>query len=186
MPSGIYDNAKRRKTSHPLKARVVCKKCCNIFLPDTSVQRGNRPCPHCGAMVDIRDRKGWFQEWSKKNPEKAEARKQAMILWNNKHDKERAKKNRSIMRKVIFNIVSDNNPVCENCGCDDPNLLEINHKNGGGTKEIRQKGRSFLQDIYSGRKTDDLNLLCKVCNALHYLELKNGKLPFKVTWIKNG
>jgi hypothetical protein len=92
---------------------------------------------------------------------------------------------RERVRLTNFNIVSKNNPVCENCGCTDIRLLEINHKNGGGTKE-REKGKSsakFAWNIYMGRRNiDDLNLLCKVCNALHALEMKFGKLPFTVIY----
>jgi hypothetical protein len=187
MPTGIYDVSKRRKTKHKLKSRVICKKCCTVFYPDLSIKRGNRPCPNCGVIIDIRDKKGWYQDYCKKHPEKATSRKNAMIEWEKEHSRERAKKGRGVIRKVIFNIISNNNPVCENCGCDDLRLLEINHKHGGGTKES-QKGKNsnrFYLDIYKGRrKTDDLNLLCKVCNALHYLELKNGKLPFVIQWNK--
>ena len=188
MPVGIYDNSKRRKTKYPLKDRVICKKCKTVFYPDLTIKRGNRPCPHCGVTIDIRDKRGWFKEYCTKYPEKAALRKKAMIEWDQEHRRDRAKKNRELIRRVIFNIISNNNPVCENCGCNDLNLLEINHKNGGGTKESH-KGKSsnqFYLDIYKGRrKTDDLNLLCKVCNALHYLELKNGKLPFVISWRKN-
>ena len=32
------------------------------------------------------------------------------------------------------------------------------------------------------RKVDDLELRCYVCNALHYLELKHGRLPMSIKW----
>lgn len=189
MPVGIYDNSKRRKSKHPLKDRVICKKCHTVFYPDLTIKRATRACPNCNAMIDIRDKRGCYQEYCKNHPEKAAARKKSMIEWDKLHKKDRAKKNRELIRKVILNIISNNNPVCENCGCDSLPLLEINHKNGGGTKEVRS-GKStnqFYLDIYKGRRnTDDLNLLCKVCNSLHYLELKNGKLPYTITWSKNG
>ena len=188
MPAGIYDSSKRRKSAHPLKTRVICKKCFRVFYPDTSIMRATQECPHCGVKIDIRDKRGAFEEYSKKYPEKAAKRKESMIQWETEHKLERAKKTRETVRKVIFNLLSDGNPVCANCGCDDARFLEINHINGGGTKELHkgQKTNSFYLDIYSGRrKTDDLNLLCKICNALHFLELKNGKLPFVVSWIKD-
>ena len=53
--------------------------------------------------------------------------------------------------------------------------------------ELRTKGTQLYHDIASGkRKTDDLELLCKPCNAIHYLELKFGKLPMRVIWEDSG
>ena len=47
----------------------------------------------------------------------------------------------------------------------------------------KYKGSSFIRAIVLGdRKIDDLNILCRPCNSLHYLELKHGKLPYKITW----
>ena len=69
---------------------------------------------------------------------------------------------------------------CVRCGCDDIRLLEINHKNGGG----RLDNRNIIQRIRTKeRKTDDLELLCRPCNAIHFIEKKFGeKFPLKVVW----
>jgi hypothetical protein len=32
------------------------------------------------------------------------------------------------------------------------------------------------------RTTEDLELLCRPCNALHWLEMKYGPLPMRVVW----
>ena len=75
--------------------------------------------------------------------------------------------------------------VCVSCGCDREELLEINHVNGGGGKEFKKKGNKFYIDIAKMRReTNDLELLCKPCNAIHYLELKFGNLPFQIKWVK--
>jgi len=73
---------------------------------------------------------------------------------------------------------------CVRCGCNDIRLLEVNHKNGGGVKEMKKSkyGNVGLEVIYGNRKTDDLELLCRPCNSIHYLELKYGKLPMEVSW----
>ena len=86
-------------------------------------------------------------------------------------------------RLRVLNIISNGNPICNRCGCSDTRLLEINHINGGGSQENKHGSgvTNFLNDIYNGkRKTDDLEILCRVCNARHYLELKYGKLPYKI------
>lgn len=74
---------------------------------------------------------------------------------------------------------------CIECGCRELSFLEINHINGGGAQEWKKYKCSLQDAILSGeRKTDDLNVLCRVCNAVHFLE---GKTPgargcFRVTW----
>jgi hypothetical protein len=78
---------------------------------------------------------------------------------------------------------------CANCGCDNPEILEINHMNGGGKAEMRLKYhnifRVFLDDIILGtRPTNDLNLLCRVCNALHYVQKVLGIEGFTVKFDK--
>ena len=53
---------------------------------------------------------------------------------------------------------------CNRCGCEDFDCLEINHKEGGGSKEIREYGGSMQlhHAIRRGdRTTDDLELLCR-------------------------
>ena len=73
---------------------------------------------------------------------------------------------------------------CVNCGCDDINALEFNHINGGGAEEFRtsHNNQAYYYDIVMGRRTD-IELTCRVCNALHCLVKLRG-LPnlWKVTY----
>ena len=74
---------------------------------------------------------------------------------------------------------------CANCGCDDTRFLEINHIKGGGKKEQKKHGatQNPVSLIQQGKRgTEDLNLLCRPCNALDHLERVNGKTPFRVVW----
>ena len=84
-------------------------------------------------------------------------------------------------------------PRCNNCSCDTLEFLEINHKNGGGTRDYGMHGGNMYQAILWGRrtekgkiqrKTDDLEVLCRVCNSLHYLRLKypKAKIYPEVRW----
>lgn len=173
---------RKARTTAKLKTRIVCKQCCVVFK-NTS-KKISIKCPSCDKTIDARDRTGWYKDWCKRNQKKAEERKKSMIEYNKKTYIERGKKTRERLRKSVLNIISNNNPKCEWCGCDDMRLLEINHINGGGKKEIDKTGSwNFIWDIYKGRrKTNDLNLLCRVCNAHHYLELKYGELPFSIEW----
>ena len=111
-----------------------------------------------------------FQRWKKKNPESYGC------SW---------KKYNAKRRKNVLLMVSDN-LICERCGCDTIELLEINHKNGGGLKEVKRSNQKFYTSILNGsRTTDDLNILCKMCNILHYIEMKYGKQPYILTWNPN-
>ena len=74
---------------------------------------------------------------------------------------------------------------CANCGCDDTRFLEINHIKGGGKKEQKKLGatQNLVLLIQTGKRgAEDLNLLCRPCNALDHLERVFGKTPFRVVW----
>ena len=76
---------------------------------------------------------------------------------------------------------------CESCGCDELDFLEINHIDGGGCKEWRSRRAAMHDDLLSGKRaTDDLNVLCRVCNAIEFLNRKNPNAhgQFNVRWEK--
>lgn len=99
----------------------------------------------------------WVQRWRTKYPEKqALARKRA---YNNRKLK-------------ALKIVGE--PKCNQCGCDELSFLEFNHIGGNGCVEWREnKGKPMMDRVIKGRETDDLEILCRVCNALDYLSRKN-------------
>lgn len=117
--------------------------------------------------------KNAYLRWKENNPDSYES------CWK--------KYNRNFKLKIL-DIVGRGKIACVNCGCDVPNFLEINHINGGGSAAGETKGGNtkFYQAILKGKRSvDDLDIRCKPCNNLHYLELKYGPLPFKITWNKN-
>ena len=69
------------------------------------------------------------------------------------------------------------------CGCDDFSLLEINHKNGGGSKELKSIGtHTYLRMIARGeRPVDDLDIKCRVCNAANYC-FRKAKRQWKIIY----
>jgi len=111
----------------------------------------------------------WVKEWRDRNPEKANlARKRA---YNNRKTK-------------AMNMVDK--PVCNKCGCDELDFLEFNHIDGGGCKDWRENGaRSMADRVIMGRDVDDLEILCRLCNALDHLTRKNEiqSVRFKVSWL---
>lgn len=75
---------------------------------------------------------------------------------------------------------------CVNCGCDEIRALEINHVNGGGSKEkraARLHGSLFYRAIASGRRsTEGLDVRCRVCNALYDTQTRLGVKGHIVVW----
>ena len=52
-----------------------------------------------------------------------------------------------------------------------------------GGKEMKNRSTAFYWDIVKYRRdASDLEVTCRVCNALHYLETKFGNLPYKITY----
>lgn len=73
---------------------------------------------------------------------------------------------------------------CSNCGCDDFSILEINHLNGGGRKALKSgSNRQLSYDIVKDRvDLSEYNVLCRVCNALHYVKDILGIEGHEVLW----
>lgn len=74
---------------------------------------------------------------------------------------------------------------CVYCGCDVLSFLEINHKNGDGCQEWKKMGAGIVDRLLNGtRAIDGLEVACRVCNNLHYLQLKDPEAAkgFKVIW----
>jgi hypothetical protein len=73
------------------------------------------------------------------------------------------------------------------CGCDELDFLEFNHIDGGGCKECRDSitYSSMVDKLLTGkRKPEGLEILCRVCNALDFLNRKNieSSKKFKIIW----
>lgn len=93
---------------------------------------------------------------------------------------------KSLRYATLCKISNSDPPVCVNCGCNELMILEINHKNGGGCQEYKlgMRSKQLCRAIYRGdRNIDEFDIRCRVCNNLHYAEIKCGyKLPFKITY----
>ena len=104
-----------------------------------------------------------------------------------KNNKEIFRKSALKLRLKAFQLIN-NKIECSRCGCSDIRFLEINHKNGGGYKELRKNNKSNIAALilYKKRRCDDLEILCRPCNAIHALELRFGKeIPLVTHFINN-
>jgi len=111
----------------------------------------------------------WVQRWRTKYPERQ------------KLARKRAYNNRKL--KAILKV---GEAKCNNCGCDELDFLEFNHKNGDGCKDWRKNHGTAMMDriLTKKRNVDDLEIVCRVCNALDFLKRKNGKQSdkYKIIW----
>lgn len=147
---------------------ATCRNC--LFAWKPAGDRTTEKCPSCGKRRDVRKRTfkpnvPALKEWRAKNPGYA------------------TEKSRQY-RQIALRVIGGGVVACSECGCNDERLIEINHRDGGGGAEMRAKtSQKFYRDIARlVRPCDDLNLLCRVCNAAHYLETKYGELPFLIVW----
>ena len=179
MPRGIYER-KPRVSSYPLKSKLICGGCSYVweYLGVSSSTK----CPICGKRIDTRDKTEYSRNYAQAHPE----RKAKLIEWWKSNKTKHSQDTASKLKRRVFALVSKSaNPICASCGCNDLRLLEVNHKNGGGGKEYHslKSNTNFYRDISMLRRgTEDLEILCRVCNAKHYLESKYGKLPLEVIW----
>jgi len=96
--------------------------------------------------------------------------------------------------KIRTGVLSKIDPAmkCAMCGCDDTRLLEVNHIKGGGKKEQQtfkednhRSSQNIIMLIHKDKKdTEDLNLLCRVCNSIDHLERVYGHTGLRVVWDK--
>ena len=63
---------------------------------------------------------------------------------------------------------------CKRCGFDDIRALQIDHINGGGSKEIKEIGgyKIYLKIISTKNKDKDYQVLCANCNWIKRYENK--------------
>lgn len=180
----LYCSARCRSAYYRSHGRGARQK-----LPD------DRICPGCGTAFKASAGKhyGRFcttqcyqRAYQKKiytpHSEKRQGRREYLKKWRKKNTGyEKARRLRAM--EVVGNGVLK----CSNCGCDKINILEIDHINGNGTKEHRQQTvHAFYTAIANGtRTTDDLRILCKVCNQLAYVQNYFGIKGHQVLWQKS-
>ena len=87
------------------------------------------------------------------------------------------------LRKKAIDVLGG--PICANCGCAVYRILEINHRDGGGNKEKRifKHRADFYRSIIKGKvNIVNYNILCRVCNISHYINLILGIKGHTIIW----
>lgn len=168
-----YSNIWQRVQRNKKKYNIIVTNIPSRFL---HMQRGTKYCAMCKNIKHMSEFY-WKPDNRMFEPECKKCANKLSNITRGKNYNSNAKKWRNTQRLSLLKEIQDE-VKCVRCGCDDFRLLEINHKNGGGRKELKEfqkYGRSVQELIRRGwRKTCDLELLCKPCNAIHYLEMKYG------------
>ena len=103
---------------------------------------------------------------------------------NRKRLLEKNKQYRLQLKIEVFKIVSIGTMKCTYCGCNNINVLEINHMDGGGRKERQNpllQWERFYKAIKSGHYSiNRLELTCIPCNAIHRAKMKDSTVNWKI------
>lgn len=159
-------------TNRELKRDLYCRERGSSWRYDG--QKTTTKCPYCGKQKDTRIRPDARFDSGRKIPYAIEKKRES------------SRRGWMLRRKrAFFEISGSHIPKCVRCGCNDIRLLEINHKFGGGQKDRKNtKGTWYFHMDIINKKVDvsQYEILCRPCNAIHYLEMKYGNLPIKVVW----
>ena len=128
---------------------------------------------------DPERKKQYDREYYEKNKEIILEQKRE---YNQEHREKQIEYKRKRYQACKNKLIEKLGGKCIYCGCNIPEALEINHINGGGHSEYREKGAyRIYREILGGIYPYPTELVCKVCNAVHYLKMKNIN-GFKVTF----
>lgn len=109
-----------------------------------------------------------LRNWRKNNKEKYNHYQREYYMKNKNKFKDATMTYYQKLRKQVLDILGGK---CKACGADDWRILQINHLNGGGSKELNQSPyRMYRAIVNSERNTDDLDCRCANCNILYEYE----------------
>ena len=131
----------RRLKKQNLDITRICQYCGEEFLVGTKHLK-----IYCSNKCRNNASRG---VWVKKHPLKAKILEVQIKIRRNK--------------KVIQKLGGK----CARCGETDWRVLQINHINGGGTKERARIGKKIYTDILKGKREGEYNMLCANCNILY-------------------
>lgn len=104
--------------------------------------------------------------WGKQARERSRHRTSYWSEYNRNHTPQHNKKMITYLDKVRAKVLKHLGDKCIRCGFDDSRALQIDHINGGGRKEMKERKMnrySFLKDVLAD-ETGKYQLLCANCN----------------------
>jgi len=102
---------------------------------------------------------------------KRNAEYQKLYITNNheqlKKEVQSGKARKKLLRLLVMDIIGGR--VCVKCGFTDIRALQVDHKNGGGSKELKAKGNASMYYRYLREPKEarnNLQVLCANCNQI--------------------
>lgn len=203
FPSFKKGNIARCKSCHSIKAvgMTYCPQC-GLLLRDGLCESCYDPhCQKCDAQLTEAN---WYPAhrkrgllrcntchgviigaWQKANPESARQRTARWRERNPEHGKQyyqdniehHAERARKLLWQYKIAAINLLGGKCVVCHVEDMRILQVNHKNGGGTQEKRF-GIDMYKAIVQGVRTiEDLDVRCANHNLLYEYERGKRKLP---------
>lgn len=107
-----------------------------------------------------------MEKWRRKNRE--HIRKYARD-WKKKNKEKMRLYVKRYARKLHDKAIDFLGGKCVRCGITDKRVLQINHKDGGGSREFKKVGalKLYLMILNGKRPTDDLDVRCANCNLIY-------------------
>lgn len=108
-------------------------------------------------------------------PMTKEERREYMSRWVAKHRQHFRSIVRETKRRRRLELITRLGGKCESCGISDHRCLQIDHKEGGGIRELRQYNDSYKYCVTLLRMSDEelrakYQLLCANCNWIKRFE----------------
>ena len=109
----------------------------------------------------------YHRQWYKKNPEKVRERKRQ---WRKKNPEKGREYCRGWNRRFRLRIIEHLGGKCNRCGITDVRVLQIDHINGGGRRELRSLSRHQYYHLVFSDTIGKYQLLCANCNWIKKYE----------------
>ena len=145
------------------KTCLSCKQVLSITSFHKDPTRKDGFCIYCKDCKNNR-----FKKYRKENPEKMKE--------NDKYDRIRTRRYMEKLRLCVLTKLFDP-PKCDVCNISDIRILDIDHIDGGGTKERKQLSSAGVwrkiikMDQYEAKQK--YRILCKNCNWIAHLNRKS-------------
>src|SRR5678815_1922494 len=154
--------------------------CTTSVCTEPSLQGPQTETPSdCFAAIAIPSRtiaglpsKVYHQLYALRNREQINKRSRA---WEKAHPEVRRRKCRRSRQRRRAQILNMYGSACVLCGLTDPEVLDLDHVCGGGSRERANGMRTqgiYGQVLRGDRPSDDFRLLCRNCNWKEYLARK--------------
>lgn len=138
-------------------------------------------------MRQYRKNRGWRVDEEKRSNASREQKRRYSRGWSRANPDKVKMYHATEYKRLKAKLVQLFGSNCVYCGCADLRVLELNHKNAGGSIDRREntnQQKIIRAILRNERDSKDFELTCKLCNVLHYIRFKMPEVAggFTITW----